>query len=359
MTVIDAEYELFLKELELCGVDEGEVVAVVSQGDARYERATAVLKAADKLNASAVHVRLPEPSHDFGSGGPSSAAAGATLGVTHLDDNPSAIEALKRADLVVDLVFLLFSKEQFRIREAGARMLSCIEPTETLRRLFPSRDLRRRCEVAVELVQRAETMRITNSAGTDLVYQLGSYPVFTTYGFTDTPGRWDHFPGGLVYTGGSDEGVDGRLVIAPGDIVFPFKTYVTEPIELTIEHGRIVDIRGGLQGDLMSDYMASFNDPRAYGISHIGWGLNEKARWSSLAIDQEGMGMESRLFYGNVLFSSGPNQELGGTNDTDCHLDIPMRNCSVFLDGEPVVVGGDVVVDEMKAMYPLTISNGG
>lgn len=353
MSASDAEYDLFLAELELCGVHEGEVVAVVSQGDTRHDRATAVLKAADQLGAAAVHVRLPEPSEDIRSDALSTAAAGATLGVTRLDDNPAAIEALKKADLVVDLVFLLFSKEQFRIREAGARMLSCIEPTETLRRLFPSRDLRRRCEVAVELVERARTMRITNPAGTDLVYQLGSYPVFTTYGFTDTPGRWDHFPGGLVYTGASDDGVDGKLVIAPGDIVFPFKSYVAAPIELTIESGRIVDIRGGLEAELMRDYMASFDDPRAYGISHIGWGLNEKARWSSLAIDQAGMGMESRLFYGNVLFSSGPNQELGGTNDTDCHLDIPMRGCSVFLDDEPVVVDGDMAVDDMKAPYAV------
>jgi 2,5-dihydroxypyridine 5,6-dioxygenase len=346
MSDFDAEYALFLDELELCGVREGEVVAVVSQGETLYERASAVLKAAEQLGAAAVHVRLPEPSADRAL---STAAAGATLGVTRLDDNPAAIEALKRADLVVDLVFLLFSKEQFAIREAGARMLSCIEPAETLQRLRPTRDLRRRCEVAVELVEQAETMRITNAAGTDLVYRLGTYPVFTTYGFTDTPGRWDHYPGGLVYTGGSDEGVDGRLVIDTGDIVFPFKAYVTEPIELTIAAGRIEDIRGGLQADLMRDYMEGFNDPRAYGISHIGWGLNEKARWSSLAIDQAGMGMESRLFYGNVLFSSGPNQELGGTNDTDCHLDIPMRRCSVFLDDRPVVVDGDIVIDDMRA----------
>ena len=28
---------------------------------------------------------------------------------------------------------------------------------------------------------------------------------------------------------------------------------------------------------------------------------------------------------GNVLFSTGPNGELGGPNDTLCHVDVPMR----------------------------------
>jgi 2,5-dihydroxypyridine 5,6-dioxygenase len=64
------------------------------------------------------------------------------------------------------------------------------------------------------------------------------------------------------------------------------------------------------------------------------------------------MGMEIRSFYGNVLFSTGPNGELGGTNDTACHVDVPMRNCSLFLDDTPIVVDGDIVVDDLKARAP-------
>ena len=48
------------------------------------------------------------------------------------------------------------------------------------------------------------------------------------------------------------------------------------------------------------------------------------------------------------MFSTGPNSELGGTNDTACHLDIPMRNCSLFLDDEPIVIDGDIVVKELQ-----------
>ena len=110
-----------------------------------------------------------------------------------------------------------------------------------------------------------------------------------------------------------------------------------------------MDIRGGFDAELLRDYIADFDDEKAYGIAHIGWGCNEKARWSGLQNDGRSLGMESRAFYGNTLFSTGPNQELGGTNDTACHIDIPMRNCNVYLDDEPVIIEGEFTIDDLKA----------
>lgn len=340
--------DLCVQELELCGLKEGEVIAVLTQGDEKLDYADAMLAAGGRLGATSVHIRLPHVSTSL-----SGETGQWTVGATPLANNRPAVEALKRADLVIDTMFLLFSKEQLEIQEAGARMLLVIEPVEHLIQLFPSPNLRERVEVGGELLGNAKVLRFTNEHGTDVSYQLGAYPVITEYGYTDTPGRWDHWPSGFLFTGGRDDGVDGKVVIAPGDIIYPFKTYVQTPIELTIEQGRIVDIAGQLDAELVRDYMASFDDPNAYGIAHIGWGLNEKARWSYLATDRRGLGMHGRAFYGNVLFSTGPNQELGGTNDTQCHVDVPMRNCSLYLDDEPIVLNGDVVVDEMKA--PISV----
>ena len=337
--------ELCKKELELCAVQEGETVAVLSQGDERQDYADAFMLAAQRLAATAFHVRLPEVSTTL------VGDAGAwTVGATPLGNNRPAIEALKQADLVVDLMFLLFSKEQVEMQQAGARILLCVEPIDNLARLFPTLDQRRRVELSEELIAKAKTVRFTNGAGTDVVYQLGSYGIMTEYGFTDAPGRWDHWPSGFLFTSGADDGVDGKVVVDRGDIIItPFKKYVEDPVEITIEEGQVVDIRGGFDAELLRDYIAGFDDPKARGISHIGWGCNEKARWSGLQNDRRSIGMESRAFYGNVLFSTGPNQELGGANDTQCHIDIPMRNCSAYLDDEPVLLDGEFVVDDLKA----------
>lgn len=329
--------------LTLCAVDEAETVAVLSQGDVRRDYADAFMAAARRLGATAFHVRLPDPAPPVGGPDPGG------FGVTPLAGNQTAIEALKGADLVVDLLFLLFSKEQLEIQEAGTRILLCVEPVAHLARMLPTPDQRRRVEVSAELLSKATSLRFTNRAGTDVLYDLGQFPVLTEYGYTDLPGRWDHWPSGFLATGASEVGVNGRVVLDRGDILTPpFGKYIDEPVEITISEGYIETIRGGIDADLFRDYINSFHDDRGRAISHIGWGCNENARWSGLQHDGRGIGMESRAFYGNVLFSTGPNQELGGRNDTPCHLDIPMRNCSVYLDDEPVLVDGEFVVEELQ-----------
>lgn len=336
--------DICLRQLTLSGVHEGETVAVLTQGAERGEYADAFLWAARQLDAQAFHLRLPAPT----------GASGAwAVGESGLAGNRHAVEALKAVDMVVDCTFLLFSKEQFEIQGAGTRILTAVEPVPLLARLMPTRELRERVEVGAELLTKAQTMRITSPHGTDVTYQLGIYPTMSEYGYTDQPGRWDHWPAAFVFTGGADDGVDGRIVLAPGDVLLPFNTYVQTPVELTIEKGFIQDIRGGagssgLDAELLASYIRSFDDPRGYGMSHVGWGLDERAHWHGLTQFEGGMGMELRSFYGNVMFSIGPNNELGGPNDTPCHFDIPMRGNSLYLDDELIVDAGELTVPDMR-----------
>ena len=55
------------------------------------------------------------------------------------------------------------------------------------------------------------------------------------------------------------------------------------------------------------------------------------------------IGMDARAYEGNFLFSLGPNNEVGGSRTTTCHIDIPLRACTVSLDGVPVVEKGKVL----------------
>jgi 2,5-dihydroxypyridine 5,6-dioxygenase len=195
-------------------------------------------------------------------------------------------------------------------------------------------------------------MRITSDAGTNIRYGLSQYPVLTEYGYTDSPGRWDHWPSGFLLTQGNDNDVDGTVVLMPGDIINEFRSYVQSPVRLTVKRGRVTDIEGdGLDAAFLRSYIDSFNDDRAYAVSHIGWGLNERARWHHWqhTRNRDGeIGMNALAFYGNVLFSLGPNTEVGGDNDTACHLDMPMRNCNLYLDGKPIVEKGRIVPKEMQ-----------
>ena len=336
--------DLCERMLRMCRLEPGESLVLLSQGDERAEYVDAFMAAGQRLEASVMNVRLPYSS---------SATAGEVgvwaVGKTPLAGNQPAVDVLKSADMVVETLFLLFSDELTEIQQAGTRILTCIEPVDLLARMFPTDELARRTDAAVELLSAATALRFTNRAGTDVTYRVG-YPVKAQYGYVAEPGQWDHWPsGGMVLTCGADNEIDGRVVVDRGDILLPFKQYVHDPIEFVIEAGRIVEIAGdGFQAELVRRYMADFDDPDAYGLSHIGWGLDERAKWAALATDSRGHGMELRAFYGNVLFSTGPNDLVGGPNHTSCHLDIPMRGCSLYLDDRPVIVDGDVVVEEMR-----------
>lgn len=269
----------------------------------------------------------------------------AYLGTTPLTGNAPAMAALKASDLVLDLMTLLFSPEQLEILANGTKILLAVEPPEILARLVPTVADRERVLAAAARIEKATRMTVTSPAGTELSCPLGDFPVIGEYGYVDQPGRWDHWPSGFALTWPNERVTQGRIVIDRGDILLPHKNYVQDPIELTIQDGFAVSIDGGVDAALLRDYMDSFDDPEAYAISHIGWGLQPRARWSTLGLlDRERhIGMDARAYEGNFLFSLGPNNEAGGDRTTACHIDIPLRGCTVRLDDEVMVDAGKVL----------------
>ncbi|MGO3870494.1 MAG: 2,5-dihydroxypyridine 5,6-dioxygenase [Alcaligenes sp.] len=269
----------------------------------------------------------------------------AYLGTTPLTGNEAAIAALKASDLVLDLMTLLFSPEQIDILKSGTKILLAVEPPEILVRTVPTEADRIRVTAAAGLIKAAKEMSITSPAGTNLRCPLGEFPAIREYGYVDEPGRWDHWPSGFVLTWPNELGTNGTIVIDKGDILLPQKKYSSEQIILTVENGYATKIEGGIEAQLLDEYMKSFNDPEGYAISHIGWGLQPRCHWSTLGLysRENTIGMDARAFEGNFLFSLGPNNEAGGNRTTACHIDIPLRNCTVSLDGRAVVRDGKVL----------------
>lgn len=332
-------FELFRAELELCRVQAGDSVAVLAPEGRLQGRAETFLHAATSLGARAFGVTVPW--HDWGAG---------TTGTTPLTDLPGVMSALESSDLVIDLVKLLFSDAQLELQAAGCRVLLCVEPYETLARLFPSDEVRFMVEAEERLLREATTLRVTSSSGTDVTYRLGAYGVLTEYGYTDQPGRWDHWPSGFALTHAADDGVDGVVVLRAGDILLlPTPRMIAERIELEIESGYITKIHGdNLDTLILREFFAPAersDDADAFAVSHIGWGLNPQARWGISSVPGT-INQEARAYLGNVLFSTGPNREVGGTRSTPFHLDIPLRGCTVELDETTVVDEGRILLDE-------------
>jgi 2,5-dihydroxypyridine 5,6-dioxygenase len=327
--------------LRLSKLQSGQSVTILTGAATHPQTLRAATYAAQAAGAIVSRVDLPPINADKAL----SRDALAYLGETPLTGNPAAIAALKASDLVIDLMTLLFSPEQIDILESGTKILLAVEPPEVLVRTVPTEADRARVLAASEKLKKAKTMRVVSSAGTDVSFQLGEFPTICEYGYVDEPGRWDHWPSGFLFTFANEGGSDGIIVVDTGDIVLPQKSYTTAPIKLTIEKGYARKIEGGIDAQLLAEYMATFKDPEAYAMSHIGWGLQPRCHWSTLAMydKEQTIAMDARAFEGNFLFSLGPNNEAGGKRTTACHIDIPLRNCTVMLDDEVVVDKGKVL----------------
>jgi 2,5-dihydroxypyridine 5,6-dioxygenase len=348
MSVSDTElFEAWKQVLSLSKVTEGEMVTILTSADTDLRNLVAARLAATVLGACVTVIDLPPVNARLSL----SRDKAAYIGKTSLEGNLSALAALKASDLVIDLMYLLFSKEQGEILGSGTRILLASEPPEILTRIIPTLDDKRRVTAAQSRIDRAKTMVVTSDAGTNIQFELGQYKAIAEYGFADAPGRWDHWPSGFVLTWPTEGGSTGTIILDRGDIIYPFKEYLRDPIELVVKAGYVTRIDGGFDAQYLKSYIEYFEDPEAYAISHIGWGLQRKAQWTTMGLynKEASSGQDGRSFYGNFLFSLGPNTEAGGSRDTPCHLDIPMRNCSVGLDGEPMTVKGVVIPEDQKA----------
>lgn len=339
MPVSDHELVAAWKEvLSLSRLAAGDTVTVLTGSHTHPQTLAAATAAVRALGAVPTRVDL-EP---LNAGKSLSRDPLAYLGTTPLTGNKAAMAACLASDLVIDLMLLLFSPEQQQILESGTRILLAVEPPEILLRMVPTDADRLRVGAAAAILERGRTLNVRSPAGTDVRFRLGQYPVIQEYGFVDRPGRWDHWPSGFLFTWPNEGESDGTIVLDRGDILLPQKRYLSEPVTLTVERGYVTAIEGGLEAELFREYMESFADPEGYALSHVGWGLQQRAKWSTLSLydREQTIAMDARAFAGNFLFSLGPNTEVGGSRNTACHIDIPLRRCTVAVDDRVVVRDG-------------------
>ncbi|MCL4798536.1 MAG: hypothetical protein KJ025_03060 [Burkholderiales bacterium] len=334
---------LYRRELELCKVRKGETIAVVSDLGTRREYIQAAFAAADELGADIYELCV------------NSIPSWTKVGVPTIGQCKGTLEAVCAADLLVIFHVPLFTKWLKQVQEAGTRVLMIIDAPDDLEQLLSPPGLKEAMKYAESVYRTTKKVRVTSAAGTDFTYECGEYPVMTQWGYADEPGHFDHWGGGHVHTFPNEGSANGAVVFQPGDIVIlPYCRYVADPVRLEIREGHIVRIEGGLDAKLMRDWLedgrTGERDRDPYAVSHLGWGMNPQALWYGIALngeEPERHRAAARTFPGNFLFSTGPNTQGGGKRTTRGHYDVPMRDCTVELDGKPVIVAGKLVDPRM------------
>ncbi|KGD90775.1 peptidase M29 [Achromobacter sp. RTa] len=324
-----------------CGIGPGTEVALLCETQSRAANVMTARLALAQLGAACVTVEVPTP--------PQTEivpvrSTGASDAIQH---SRAVIAALSNVEVVVDCTVegLLHAPELPQILKSGARlMMVSNEHPEILERLGTDPEMEARVQSGVALIRAARQMHVTSDAGTDLRISLENCPAGGNWGYCTLPGTRSHWPGGLIATFPNPGGVNGQLHLRPGDANLTFKRYFESEVVLTIEDDFVVGIDGkGLDAELLRSYFAAWNDRNAYAVSHVGWGMNPRARWDSMVMYDKAdtNGTEQRVFAGNFLFSTGANEHAG--RFTKGHFDIPMRGCSIALDGRPVVERGQLL----------------
>ncbi len=325
----------------LCKVARGEEVAILSETQSRQLNVTLAELALLRRGARPFHVTVVTPPQTAPVPVRSTGASPALQGLAPV------VTALAASGLVVDLTVegLLHAPELPAIIADGARLLMISnEHPDALERLVPEPALAGRVKAAVKRVRSAAVMRVTSDAGSDLSVALQGAASAGVWGWCDRPKTVAHWPGGLVVAFPRSGSVNGRLVLQKGDVNLTFKRYLEEPVSLVIEDDFVSEIEGeGADAELFRRYWAAWGDREAYATSHVGWGLNEAARYEALTMyDQRDFnGVELRAFAGNFLYSTGANEFAG--RHTLGHFDLPMRGCTIHLDGAAVVDNGRLV----------------
>jgi 2,5-dihydroxypyridine 5,6-dioxygenase len=331
--------------LRRCALQPGDTVAILCETQSRPVLVELARLSAARLGAQAFVLTLPSV---FTSSEPVTRSTGACEAVAQM---APVIGALAACTLVIDCTVegLMHAAELPAILKGNGTTQPRIayvsnEHPEALARLLPDDATEARVKAHVKRLRSAKAMRVTSNAGTDLAISLPGAVVGGNWGSTTRPGTLTHWPGGLVLGFPAAGSVNGQLVLAEGDVNLTFKRYIERPITLTIEQDHVTHIEGtGVDAELLRSYFAAWNDPAAYAVSHVGYGLNEAARWDSMALydKRDFNGTELRAFAGNFLYSTGANEVAG--RHTRGHFDWPMRGCTVELDGHTVVDQGKVV----------------
>ncbi len=320
------------------GVETGDEIVVLSETQSRNINVHLCELALVQLGAKPLHVVVTTPAQTAVVPIRSTGASAA------LGYHKPAMAALSFGGLVIDCTLegLLHAPELAVILKSGTRVLMISnEHPEILERIGIDTKLKDRVKAGMKLMRNAKHMHVTSAAGTDLHINLEKSVVGGGWGYTTTPGTITNWPGGLCLAFPARNSVNGTLVLNTGDQNLTFKRYLEQPVHLTLENDYVRAIEGdNLDCQLMRDAISVWEDDDAYATSHVGWGMNHQAKWVSMAhYDRaDHNGTEQRVFAGNFLFSTGANEiaqrySLG-------HFDIPMRNCSIQLDGKDVVVEG-------------------
>jgi len=194
-------------------------------------------------------------------------------------------------------------------------------------------------EKVVEITKRAKKMKIVNAAGTNIEFENDPHRPFANEHIADKPGG--HFLTGQIGWAPREETINGTLVF-DGAISGGGKAdigVVSKPVIYEVKKGRIKEIRGGKEAEIVKKWFEKLKDSNMYLAAHVCYGFNPNAKLGFTTTEDERVWGSTEWGFGY----QGPMYSGGKPRVAASHIDGICLACSVSGDDQPLTEEGEVV----------------
>ncbi|MFC7392847.1 aminopeptidase [Scopulibacillus cellulosilyticus] len=191
-----------------------------------------------------------------------------------------------------------------------------------------------------ELVRRKMTegsqVKITSPSGTDLNLSIDGRTGIMLTGLVKGPGTFAAMPDGEAAIAPVEGTTEGTLVI---DHTMDGIGLLDEPIRLKIKKGLVTEVNGGQSAQKLKKIIEEA-DEGGRNIAEFAIGTNPNARLiGNMAEDKKAIG--------TVHIAIGDSHVIGGTVESNIHLDGLLLSPTVIIDNDCVIDKGNLLIEKI------------
>jgi len=200
-------------------------------------------------------------------------------------------------------------------------------------------EIESRTEKLAEAVTHAKEAHVTSPDGTDILFNIEGRRGIPIHPVLRRPGHLAIIPHYAEVASAPVEGKTNGVYVTNGTIWghASMACIVDEKLYWTVENGKVVNIKGGREAQLIMKALSSF-DENAWRIAELGIGTHHK-----LPERLTGTKRDDAIL-GHVHVALGRNVSLGGTQWSEIHVDFLSMNVRIALDGKAVIENGQFLL---------------
>ena len=201
-------------------------------------------------------------------------------------------------------------------------------------------DIKKNLSNLSSVLRRKKLIHVKDSNGTDVEFEISWKEwKLDDNGICNRPRMITNLPAGKAFVMPKEGTMNGTIVI---DGTWE-STLLEEPLELTIENGIVIDIKGDStaahirqQFGEAASRLRSRDREAVWTVAEFGFGMNPNARLTGHVLEDEKR-------QGTCYFSIGDNTSLGGTAAVGIHIPGVITKPSVWLDDSQLLDDGKFI----------------